>query len=177
MGEVLSLAGAAQRLEALGGQVTATAIPRGQPAERPPASLRFAGDEGDEVQIFYRDIEGRPASVSVLYGATTNKVIQELCRRLARSPERLIASNASHIKDPFGGEPDPFGLAYIHQAAGERGEKPGEPLAFVKGVSWVTLNVVLKKPVSLPPAIRAPRDGDPAEAPAAEIETLSGDDE
>ncbi|WP_181242666.1 hypothetical protein [Caulobacter vibrioides] len=177
MGEVLSLADAAARLEPLGGQVVATAIPSGSPAEPMPPSLRFAGDEGDEVKIFYRALEDREAAVSVLYDATTtNKVIRELCRRLGRKPDQLIATDARHIKDPFGGEPDPFGLAYIHQAAGARGEKPGEALAFVKGVSWVTLNVALKKPVSLPPAIRPPREGE--EAPADDTpETLSGDDE
>lgn len=173
MGEVLSLADAANRLEALGGQVVATSIPSGSVAEPMPPSLRFAGEEGDEVSIFYRAFEGREAAVSVLYGATTRKVIQELERRLGRAADQLIASDARHIKDPFGGEPDPFGLAYIHQAAGERGELPGERLAFVKGVSWVTFNVVLKKPVSLPPAIRAPRDGEPTETP----EILTGDDE
>jgi hypothetical protein len=182
MGEVVSIADTAARLAPLGAEVLATEGPRGSFAGAPPAAMRFAGEEGDEVKIFYRDIEGRPATIAVLYGATTLKVIQALCRRLARSPDRLIATNAAHIKDPFGGEPDPFGLAYIHDAGGERGSTPGEALAFVKGVSWVTLNVVLKKPTPAPrfrlaeaetPAVAASDEL----APEPDMETLSGDDE
>jgi len=160
MGDVVSIADAAAGLAALGGEVTATAGPRGAFAGPVPHTLRFAGEEGDEVKIYYRGIEGRTETIAVLYGATTLKVIQALCRRLGRAADQLIAVDGRHIKDPFGGDPDPFAMAYIHAAIGDKADKPGEALAFLKGVSPVMLNVVLKKPV------RGPRLSAPKPAPA-----------
>lgn len=155
MGDVVSISAAAQQLALLSGEVTSLSGPREAFTGERISGLPFR--DGDDVQIHYRACEGRPETIAVLFGPSTIEVVQALCRRLARSPERLIATAAPK-----------FEQAWICDA---EGRKPGARLALVKGIGWSLINVVLKKPdfarpVKLsaePPARMAP----PVDSPAA----------
>jgi hypothetical protein len=137
MEPAISLSEAAKLLSGLGGEVVAITAAGDDLNERPTRELRFR--QGDDVTVIYRALEGRPRKVSVMYGANAREVVQALCRNLDRPPERLIARPV--------GNPFPADRAWIHDA---EGRVPGEQLAQVRGLSWVWLNIVLKKPTSLP---------------------------
>jgi hypothetical protein len=151
MGDVVSIAAAAQKLAPLGVEVVGIA---GPPEAFDGSTMHgLAFRAGDDVQVRYRAYEGRADTVGVMFGPTGIEVVQALCRRLARSPERLIAT------------PGPkFEQAWIHDATGHRGLVAGERLALVKGLGWATINVILKKP-PVAPAPTPPKDPSPAKSP------------
>lgn len=164
MGEVVSITDAATLLAALGGEVVAITATEDDLKARPNRHLRYR--EGDDVTVIYRAWEGRERTVSVMYGANAREVVQALCRTLGRPPERLIARPV--------GNPFPADRAWIHDADGR---VPGEQLAQVRGLSWVWLNIVLKKPTSLPGRLSAPSPTASAEPAFTFDPDTDGDDQ
>lgn len=167
MGDVLSFAAKGAELKPLAGEITRVEGPLEAFDGAPTTGLAFR--EGDDIVIHYRAYEGRPETRAVLFGPSNREVVQALCRRLARSPERLIASQ--------GPKPE---QTWIHDTAGV---DLGARLALVQGVGWATINVLLKKPTPMPWPKATPAAPTPASAGEAELypdyptDPLSGDDE
>lgn len=134
-GEVLSFTEAAQRVAAAEGEVSVVRASAEDLAAPPPPELRVR--EGDDVQIIYRPLEGRPDIRCVMYGPNNKEVARELCRHLGRQPLELIATPA--------GDPRPFDLTWVSAAPNTR--SAGERLARVRGVSHIQLNMALGRPI------------------------------
>lgn len=134
-GEVVSFTEAARRVATADADVVALRATAEDLAQDAPPELRFR--EGDDVQIIYRPLEGRPDIRCVMYGPNNREVVRELCRHLGREPLELIASPA--------GDPRPFDLTWISAAPKTR--SAGERLARVRGVSHIQLNMALGRPI------------------------------
>lgn len=169
MGDVVTLHPAARDLAGVGAEVVEISGPPAAFDGTPLGGLPLR--DGDDVRIHYRAYEGRPEQVAVLFGPTTVEVVQALCRRLARSPERLIATAGPKLEQ-----------CWICDA---EDRVAGARLALVKGLGWSLINVVLKKPDFYRGPTVAPRSA-PAHADEPDTphgaepsfpDPLSGDDE
>lgn len=144
MGDVVSLFDAGAQLAVLGGEAIEVSGPPGALAGAAMPPLRFR--DGDDVTVRYRAWEGRPETSAVMFGPTAREVVQALCRRLARSPERLIATSTGKLLEAWICDAQ----AVVDETTGRRTWEAGPRLAQVKGVGWATINMILKKPTAGP---------------------------